>query len=173
MLLGHGGIGTEIDRRLAGFDADLVRVASRARTLPDGRAVHGVEDLEELAGAADALVCSVPLTARTHHLVGPRVLAALPDDALVVNVGRGPVVDTDALVRETSTGRLRAALDVTDPEPLPPGHPLWSIPGVLITPHVGGNTDLMNILLHELVAGQLTRIARGERPLNIVQEVRA
>jgi len=173
LLLGHGGIGTQIDRRLAGFDVDLTLVAARARTLPDGRTVHGVEELAALARDADALVCSVPLTPHTRGLIGSEVLAALPDGALVVNVGRGPVIDTEALLKETSCGRLRAALDVTDPEPLPPQHPLWSVPGVLITPHVGGNTELMGVLLHELVAAQLTRLHRGEPLRNIVREAGA
>src|SRR5690606_10455998 len=100
--------------------------------------VHGTDRLPELLPTADVLAVCVPLTDATTGLVDAQVLAALPDDALVVNVARGGVVDTAALMAECASGRLRAALDVTDPEPLPDGHPLWSTPGVLVVPHVGG-----------------------------------
>ncbi len=168
LLLGHGGVGREVERRLDGFDVRLVRVARTARTLPDGSPVHSIDRLGELAATADALVCTLPLTAATRGLVDARVLAALPDGAVVVNVGRGPVLDTDALVEEVRRGRLRAALDVTDPEPLPDGHPLWSLPGALVTPHVGGNTPRMLDLLAELVAAQIRRLVAGEAPANVI-----
>jgi phosphoglycerate dehydrogenase-like enzyme len=168
VLLGYGGIGKQIERRLAGFDVRMTRVASSARILDDGTEVFSVDDLTDLVRDADALVCSLPLLPGTGGLVGSEVLAALPDGAVVVNVGRGPVVATDALLAELRTGRLRAALDVTDPEPLPVDHELWTLPGVIVTPHVGGNTAVMAELLHQLVADQIARVARGETPINVI-----
>ncbi|MFK5582144.1 MULTISPECIES: 2-hydroxyacid dehydrogenase [unclassified Serinicoccus] len=139
LVVGYGGIGTALTRRLLACECEVVAVASRDRD-GDGLVdrVHGIDRLPELLPTADVVVLAVPLTDRTRGLLGPAELAVLPDHALVVNVGRGPVVDTDALLAECSSGRLRAALDVTDPEPLPDGHPLWSAPGVLVVPHVGG-----------------------------------
>src|SRR6185312_11752927 len=102
--------------------------------------VHGIDEVHALLANHDAAVLVVPLTDDTRGLVDARFLAAMPDDAVLVNAARGPVVDTDALVAELQSGRLRAALDVTDPEPLPEDHPLWSAPGLLITPHIGGST---------------------------------
>lgn len=172
VLLGYGGIGAQVERRLSGFDVRITRVASRARDLGDGRAVHDAAQLGRIARDADALVCSLPLLPSTRGLVDAEVLAALPDGAVVVNVGRGPVVDTAALLDELRTGRLHAALDVTDPEPLPAGHELWRLPNAIVTPHVGGNTAGLHELLHRLVAEQIGRVARDERPVNIVTEGR-
>lgn len=173
VLLGYGGIGTQIERRLAGFDVRITRVAASARTLGDGTEVFGVSRLTEIVADADALVCSVPLLPSTSGLVGAEVLAALPDGAVVVNVGRGPVVDTAALLTELRTGRISAGLDVTDPEPLPADHELWTLPNAVITPHVGGNTTVMRTLLHRLIAAQITRVARGEAPVNVIAGVPA
>lgn len=141
LILGYGGIGRALARRLLACEAEVVAVASRAR-IGDELAdpVHGVDELPELLPLADVLVVAVPLSDRTRGLVDADVLAALPDGALVVNVARGPVVDTDALLRECGSGRLRAAVDVTDPEPLPDGHPFFTTPNVLVSPHVGGGT---------------------------------
>lgn len=168
LLLGHGGVGRAVEARLSGFGVDLVRVASRPRTTPDGVPVHGVDEVRPLLAGVDAVVCSLPLTGSTRGLVGPRFLAALPDGAAFVNVGRGPVVDTDALLAEVRSGRLVAALDVTDPEPLPPAHPLWSTDGVLVTPHVGGNTDASVRSQVDLLAEQVRRLVAGRPPLNVV-----
>jgi len=168
VLLGYGGIGKQIERRLAGFDARITRVASTARTLDDGTPVFATADLATIVRDADALVCSVPLLPGTAGLVNAELLAALPDGAVVVNVGRGPVVVTTDLVAELKTGRLFAALDVTDPEPLPADHDLWSLPNAIITPHVGGNTEVMSQLLHQLVAEQILRVVRGETPVNVI-----
>jgi phosphoglycerate dehydrogenase-like enzyme len=110
------------------------------------------------------------LTEQTAGMVDAAFLAEMPDGALLVNVARGPIVDTDALVAETSSGRLRAALDVTDPEPLPPGHPLWSAPGVIITPHVGGASSALWPRAHRLVSEQLRRVADGRPLLNVVHQ---
>lgn len=139
LVLGYGGIGRALTRRLLAGECEVIAVASADRAGDDlVDRVHGTDRLAELLPQADVLAISVPLTGATAGLVGAEVLAALPDDALVVNVARGGVVDTGALMAECASGRLRAALDVTDPEPLPDGHPLWSTPGVLVVPHVGG-----------------------------------
>jgi phosphoglycerate dehydrogenase-like enzyme len=125
-------------------------------------------DLPGLLPAADVVVLTTPLTEQTRGLVNASFLAALKDGALLVNVARGPVVDTKALLAETESGRLTAALDVTDPEPLPAGHPLWHAPGVLISPHVGGSTSAFLPRAKRLVAAQLRRFAAGEPLENTV-----
>lgn len=139
LVVGYGGIGRALAARLLACEASVTAVASRAR---DGDEyvdrVHPVDDLPVLLPEHDVLALAVPLSDATRRMIGAEQLALLPDDALVVNVGRGPLVDTEALMAECASGRLRAALDVTDPEPLPTDHPLWTTPGVLISPHVGG-----------------------------------
>ena len=161
LIVGYGRIGAAIERRLAGFEvASVTRVARSART--GDVEVHGTSELLGLLPHADVVIVIAPLTPETEGLIGAAALAAMPDGALVVNVARGRLVDTDALVAETSSGRLRAALDVTDPEPLPPNHPLWGIPGVLISPHVGGASDAFFPRADRLVAAQLRRYAAGE-----------
>jgi phosphoglycerate dehydrogenase-like enzyme len=162
LILGYGGIGAAVERRLAGFEAEVLRVARRAR---DG--VADLAALPELLPRADVVVVCVPLTERTRGMVDADFLARLPDGALLVNVARGAVVDTDALVAEVASGRLGAALDVTEPEPLPPGHPLWTAPGVLLSPHVGGNSTAFLPRAHRLIVDQLRRFAAGE-PLHHV-----
>jgi len=169
LLLGIGGIGKELARRLEPFEVTLTRVGSTARTDADGQ-VHGPDELLELAASHDILVSVLPLNDKTHHLVGRDVLAALPDGALVVNVGRGAVVDTDALTREVVSGRLQCAIDVVDPEPLPAGHPLWSAENALITPHVGGNASAFEPRILKLLKRQLEALAAGETPANLVQQ---
>ncbi|WP_432245375.1 2-hydroxyacid dehydrogenase [Arthrobacter sp. G.S.26] len=169
LLLGVGGIGAELARRLAPFEVTLTRVGSTARTDADGQ-VHSSADLVRLAAQHDILVSVLPLDAKTHHLVGEEVLAALPDGALVVNVGRGAVISTDALTREVVSGRLNCALDVVDPEPLPTGHPLWSTPNALITPHVGGNASAFEPRILKLLKNQLEALAAGRTPANLVQQ---
>ncbi|MBU8898684.1 2-hydroxyacid dehydrogenase [Corallococcus sp. M34] len=168
LLVGVGGIGREIARRLAPFEVTLARVGTHARDDADGH-VHGVTELVALARDAEILVVITPLTESTRGLVDARVLAALPDGALVVNVARGPVVDTAALTAEVLKGRLRAALDVMEPEPLPPGHPLWTAPGVLITPHLGGDTSAFAPRAIRLLRAQLARLAAGQPLDNVVR----
>lgn len=168
LLVGYGSVGRAVARRLEGFEVDLIPVASRAR---DG--VAGAAELPDLLPSADVVILTVPLTAQTLGMVDAAFLARMPDAAVLVNAARGPVVDTAALLAELSSGRLRAALDVTDPEPLPPGHALWSAPGVLISPHVGGNTSAYLPRAHRLVAAQLDRFARGQPLDNVVVEGRA
>jgi phosphoglycerate dehydrogenase-like enzyme len=167
LLVGHGSIGAALERRLDGFECELVRVARRAR---DG--VHGWEQLPQLVPEADVVVLLVPLTDETRHLVDAAFLARMKDGALLVNVARGPVVDTDALVAACASGRLSAALDVTDPEPLPADHPLWRTPGVLISPHVGGASTAMQPRVIRLIREQLGRFAAGEPLLNVVRAAR-
>lgn len=168
LLVGVGGIGAAIAQRLEPFEVELTRVGSRARTDEHG-AVHGTDELAELARTAEVLVVITPLTEQTHHLINQEVLAALPDGALVVNVARGPVVDTEALTAEVLSGRLHAALDVVDPEPLPADHPLWKAPNAIITPHVGGNTEAFVPRIRKLLKEQVGRLARGEEPVNLVR----
>jgi phosphoglycerate dehydrogenase-like enzyme len=167
LVLGTGGIGGAIADRLEPFEVDLVRVATSARTDERGR-VHGVDELPSLLPTAEVVFIGLPLTDTTRGLVDAEFLAALPDQALVVNVGRGPIVDTDALLAELRTERLHAALDVTDPEPLPADHPLWGAPNVLIAPHVGGNTTAMRPRALRLLRAQVERLAAGQEPLNVV-----
>ncbi len=113
------------------------------------------------------MILAVPLVDSTRKLVDASFLAAMKDGALLVNVSRGGVIDTDALVEALQDGRIRAALDVTDPEPLPADHPLWSLPGVLITPHLGGDTDEMDARIDELITEQVRRLDQGEQPTNV------
>jgi phosphoglycerate dehydrogenase-like enzyme len=157
VIMGHGAIGQAIERRLHPFGVCITPVTRSGR---DGtRTPAAVEDdLPE----CDILVVTAPLTAETVGLVGARMLSLLPDGAIVVNVARGPVVDNDALGRELRSGRLRAVLDVTDPEPLPQSSDLWGLPNVLVTPHVGGDSDLFPGLASQMVADQVVRYLAGE-----------
>lgn len=142
LVLGYGGVGRALTRRLHACEVSVTAVASRSRGGDDlVDQVHGVDDLPDLLPHHDVLAITLPGNSATAGLVDASVLAALPDDALVLNIGRGSVLDTDALVQECGLGRLRAALDVTDPEPLPAEHPLWSTPGVTISPHTGGSSE--------------------------------
>ncbi len=157
LILGYGEIGAAVDRRVAGFEVNVRRVARHAR---DG--VFPMDALPELLPSTDVVVVTVPLTDETRGLVNAEFLARLPDRALVVNVARGAVVDTEALFGELTTGRLRAALDVTDPEPLPSDHPLWTAPGLVLSPHVGGNTSAFHPRACRLILEQLGRYVKGE-----------
>jgi phosphoglycerate dehydrogenase-like enzyme len=167
LLLGAGSVGEAVARRLDPFEVSLTRVASRARDDERGH-VRGVDELPGLLPRHDVVIVVVPLTERTRGLVDAAFLAALPDGALIVNVARGPVVDTPALVAELTSGRLAAALDVTDPEPLPPGHPLRTTPNTLISPHVGGDTTAFPRRARALLREQLTRFAEGRPLTNVV-----
>ncbi len=162
LILGFGRIGQAIERRLDGFECEVVRVARTARTLEDGRTVHGMAELDGLLPTADVVILILPATPETVGLVDAAFLARMPRGALLVNVARGPVVVTDDLVAALHAGRVRAALDVTDPEPLPADHPLWSAPGVLISPHVGGNSTAFEPRARRLVAAQIRRLRAGE-----------
>jgi phosphoglycerate dehydrogenase-like enzyme len=163
LILGYGSIGRAVEQRLRGFGVGIVRVARRER---DG--VHPWADLPGLLPRADIVVVLLPLTAETRRLVGAEVLARMKPGALLVNASRGAVVDTPALMAALADGRVRAALDVTDPEPLPDGHPLWAMPGVLITPHVAGDVSGEEDRAWRLVADQAVRLQRGDPLLNVV-----
>ncbi|MGN6783459.1 MAG: 2-hydroxyacid dehydrogenase [Marmoricola sp.] len=163
LIVGYGQIGAAIEERLTPFECTVTRVARSGRG-----GVHGVGELPDLLPAADVVILVMPGTRETLRLFDAAMLARMRDGALLVNVARGTVVDTDALLAELRSGRLRAALDVTDPEPLPEGHPLWSAPGVLITPHVGGTSSAMWPRAYRLVREQLQRYAAGEPLANVV-----
>lgn len=170
LVVGYGSVGRAIAVRLNAFEVSLTAVASRARAGDEiVDTVHGIDELERLLPEHDVVIVIVPLNDATHHLVDDAFLSAMPDGALLVNVARGPVADTDALVAHA--GRLSLALDVTDPEPLPDGHPLWTAPGVLVTPHAGGNTTALLPRMSALLRDQLTRLAAGDAPHHLVRPV--
>jgi phosphoglycerate dehydrogenase-like enzyme len=165
MVVGMGSIGRELEHYLSVFGTTLVGAGSCAR-----EDLRGIDELPELLPEADAVVVLAPLTDTTRGLIGAAELAAMRDGALLVNAARGAVVDTDALVAEVTTGRLRAVLDVTDPEPLPDGHPLWSAPGVLtITPHLAGDSPASNARAAALAGDQLARFCAGQELHNVVR----
>jgi phosphoglycerate dehydrogenase-like enzyme len=163
LLVGYGAIGAAIEARLAPFEVEVLRVARTARN-----GVHTLDDLPRLLPEADVVVLAVPLTGATRGLVDARFLGRMKDGALLVNVARGAVVDTDALVAELADGRICAAVDVVDPEPLPPDHPLWRSPNLLVSPHVGGSSSAMWPRAHRLVREQLRRFAAGAPLHNVM-----
>lgn len=163
LIVGYGSIGQAVEVRLAPFGAKFLRVARTAR-----EHVHPVSELDQLIGKADIVVLTLPLTSETVHLIDAKKIALMKPDALLVNSSRGRLVDTDALLKALNESRIRAAIDVTDPEPLPPGHPLWKAPNLLITPHVGGDSDNFMARAFDLVAEQVKRYARGDPLLNVV-----
>jgi phosphoglycerate dehydrogenase-like enzyme len=167
LLVGYGGVGKAIEARLLPFETSVTRVARTARFDERGE-IHGFESLFELLPLADVVVIAVPLTPSTTHLVDDAFLSRMRDDSLLVNVARGRVADTNALHSHASTGRLRLAVDVTDPEPLPDGHPLFALPNVLIAPHVGGATSAMLPRMARLLKEQIARMLNGDEPLNVV-----
>jgi phosphoglycerate dehydrogenase-like enzyme len=164
LIIGYGSVGEALERRLLPFETDVVKVARTARG-----DVHGFDELPSLLPQADVVVLLCPLTDQTRGLVDAAFLAQLKDGALLVNAARGPVVATDDLVAALHTGRITAAVDVTDPEPLPADHPLWSAPGVLISPHVGGNTSAFLPRARRLVAGQVGRFVAGDLLINVME----
>ncbi|HEX6684138.1 MAG TPA: 2-hydroxyacid dehydrogenase [Candidatus Limnocylindrales bacterium] len=163
LIVGAGSIGAALAARLAPFEVSVTHVARTAR---DG--VHGVDELPRLLPEADIVVVLVPLTDQTRGLVDAGFLAAMRDGALLVNAARGPVADTAALTKELGAGRIFAALDVTDPEPLPADHPLWSVPGLLLTPHVAGSVRGLLPRAYRLVGDQVRRLLAGEELINRV-----
>jgi phosphoglycerate dehydrogenase-like enzyme len=165
LVIGAGAVGGAIAARLAPFEVSLTLVARGHRP-----GVHGVDELPRLLPHADVVVLVVPLTPATTQLVDAGFLAAMPAGALLVNAARGPVVDTEALVAELKTGRLAAALDVTHPEPLPPDHPLWTMPNVFLTPHVAGSVRGLLPRAYALVARQVRRFCAGEPLENVVRD---
>ena len=163
LLVGYGAIGEAVEARLVPFECTVVRVARSAR-----EGVHPISELPSLLPSADVVVLVLPLTDATRGLVDAAFLASMKEGALLVNVARGPVADTGALVDALRAGRIHAALDVVDPEPLPEDSPLWDCPGLLLSPHVGGSSSAMWPRAYRLVRDQLHRIARGEEPVNVM-----
>jgi phosphoglycerate dehydrogenase-like enzyme len=163
LIVGAGSIGEALARRLTGFECEIIKVASRARA-----GVHGIGELPDLLPTADIVVLLVPLTPDTTGLLGADEFARCRPGTLIVNVARGKVVDTAALVEACRSGQVRAAVDVTDPEPLPPDHPLWTTPGVLISPHRGGASAAFLPRARRLVAEQVARLVAGEPLANLI-----
>ena len=166
LMVGHGAIGKEIERMLEPFRVKMLRVARMARTEP---LVSAVSELDSLLPQADVVVLILPYTKESHGLIGSRQLALMHQGALLVNAARGPIVDTDALVEALKAGKIRAALDVTEPEPLPQGHPLWSCPNLLITPHIAASSPQFAVNALRVAAGELRRYMSGEPLENVVQ----
>lgn len=163
MILGYGSIGLTVERLLVASEAEVIRVARHARP-----GVHAVDELASLLGLADVVVVLLPLTAATKGLLDREMLGHMRDGALLVNVARGQIVDTEALLEQLQTGRIRAALDVTEPEPLPADHQLWDAPGLVITPHFAGDTRGAERRAFALVGEQVRRYVRGEPLANVV-----
>lgn len=166
LLVGYGAIGKEIERMLEPFRVNLLRMARTARTEPE---VHAVSELDALLPRAEIVVLILPSTAENHWLIDRPQFALMPQGALLVNVARGPIVNTDALVESLNAGHIRAALDVTDPEPLPEGHPLWSCPNLLITPHIAASSPQFSPNALRTAADELRRYMNGEPLHNVVQ----
>jgi phosphoglycerate dehydrogenase-like enzyme len=166
LIVGYGDIGKTIEKYLTPFGVKIARVARSARTSPE---VHAVASLDQLLPDAEIVILILPHTPETNGLIGAEQLALMAQGALLVNAARGPIVQTDALVEALNAGRVRAALDVTDPEPLPPEHPLWKCPNLLITPHVAGSTPQFSPRATSIAADQVRRVLAGERLINVVQ----
>lgn len=162
VIVGAGGVGRRIAQALAPFGCFVELVGRSTRP-----GVHGANELPELLCRADVVVLAVPLTSETNQLVDAGFLSAMRDGALLVNVARGSVVVTADLLAHVP--RIEAVLDVVDPEPLPADHPLWNAPGVLITPHIGGDTDAFPRLARRLIADQIERWRSGQPLLNVVR----
>jgi phosphoglycerate dehydrogenase-like enzyme len=169
LLVGYGEIGQEIERMLTPFNVGLVRVARTARDTSSGPLVHAVCELDGLLPQAEIVILILPSTAESYHLIGARQFALMQQGTLLVNAARGPIVDTDALVESLNSGRIRAALDVTDPEPLPEGHPLWKCPNLLLTPHLAGSSPQFAPRAFKTAADELRRYMNGEPLRNVVQ----
>jgi phosphoglycerate dehydrogenase-like enzyme len=167
LIVGYGSIGEAIEARLTPFGVKIVRMARRARKEPE---VFAVGELRRLLPEADVVVAIVPLTAETHGLIGAAEIGLMKPGALLVNAARGPVVVTDALVEALQQDKIRAVLDVTDPEPLPVGHPLWSAPNCMITPHIGGSTPEFIHRAFRFGAEQVRRFIAGEELENVVTD---
>jgi phosphoglycerate dehydrogenase-like enzyme len=163
LIVGYGSIGQAVEVRLTPFGAKFLRVARNPR-----EGVAPVSQLDDLLGQADIVVLTLPLTSETKRLIHANRLAKMKPGALLVNAARGQLVDTEALIQALQAGKIRAALDVTDPEPLPAAHPLWKAPNLFLTPHVGGDSNKFMARCIRLVCEQVGRFARGEPLLNVV-----
>jgi phosphoglycerate dehydrogenase-like enzyme len=164
-IVGYGNIGKTIAGMLGNFE---VTITAFTRSGSDGSLTF--DHFDRLLPTFDVIILILPLTDQTHHLMNAQRLAAMKDGAALINVARGPVVDTEALIAELNSGRITAGLDVTDPEPLPHGHPLWSAKNVIITPHVGGDSEAFIPRGRKLVQEQMARYASGQPLLHIVAQ---
>lgn len=164
LIIGAGDLANNLKRRLIAFDSIVSLIGRTARN-----GVSSIDEFPTLLPSQDAVVLMVPLSEETRHLVDADFLSKLPDHAVVVNASRGPVVDTGALLAELQSGRLRAALDVIDPEPLPADHPLWDAPGLFLTPHVGGHTQGSSERAWNVARAQIAQFLLGERPDNTIE----
>ena len=162
-VIGFGSIGKQVAKNLSGFEVEVIGFSKSGR---DG--AKKIEELDSYLPTLDIVILILPLNAESKHLFNAERLAKMKDGALIVNVARGPIIDTDALVKELNTGRIHAALDVTDPEPLPQDHPLWSAKNVFIVPHVGGNTTAFEPRARKLIESQLELLASGQPLKNVV-----
>lgn len=163
LLVGAGAIGRAIEQRLSPFGVRIERIARHPRA-----GVQPLADLGASVAKADVVVILLPLTDETQGTFDLTILAAMKPGALLVNASRGPIVDTAALTEAVLAGRIRAAVDVTDPEPLPDGHPLWSAPGAIITPHVASDVGREAERAWQLVYEQVERLATGQPLINQV-----
>jgi phosphoglycerate dehydrogenase-like enzyme len=164
LIVGYGSIGRAVEDRLTPFGVSVERIARRARP-----GVHGVDQLAERLPLADVVILLLPSTLATDGIFDRATLERMKPGALLVNAGRGTAIDTEALVDAVSEGRIRAALDVTDPEPLPADHPLWRLPGVFLTPHLAGDSEASERRTYELIGEQVRRYVRGEPLANVVR----
>jgi phosphoglycerate dehydrogenase-like enzyme len=165
LIVGYGSIGRATEERLKPFDVNIIRLGRRRR-----EGVEPEDRLDDLLPQADIVILLLPLTAQTRGIINRKRLTAMKHGALLVNAARGPVVETDALVEALLSGRIHAAVDVTDPEPLPVGHPLWSAPNLLITPHIAGSSPAMMDRVMRLIGDQCRRYLAGEPLAHIVTE---
>ena len=162
-IIGFGSIGSTIAKMLSGFSVEVIPFTQSGRDN-----TIAISNLDKHLPTLDVVILILPLTAESKHLFNAQRLALMKDGALLVNVARGPIVDTNALVKELNSGRITAALDVTDPEPLPSDHPLWKAKGVLISPHVGGNTSAFEKRARRLIESQLQLLAEGKALNNVI-----
>ncbi len=162
-IIGFGSIGSTIAKMLSGFSVEIIPFTQSGRDN-----TIAISNLDKHLPTLDVVILILPLTAESKHLFNAQRLSLMKDGSLLVNVARGPIVDTDALVKELNSGRITAALDVTDPEPLPSDHPLWKAKGVLISPHVGGNTSAFEKRARRLIESQLQLLAEGKSLNNVI-----
>ena len=162
-IIGFGSIGSTIAKMLSGFSVEVIPFTQSGRDN-----TVSISNLDKHLPTLDVVILILPLTAESKHLFNAQRLSLMKDGSLLVNVARGPIVDTDALVKELNSGRITAALDVTDPEPLPNDHPLWKAKGVLISPHVGGNTSAFEKRARKLIESQLQLLADGKSLNNVI-----
>jgi len=164
-IIGFGSIGKEVARKLSGFDVSITAFTQSGR---DGTVK--IDDLDKHLPQLDIVILILPLTDSSRHMFNAARLASMKDGALIVNVARGPIIDTEALIKELNSRRIYAALDVTDPEPLPQGHPLWSAPNLIVVPHVGGNSEAFEPRGRALIESQLKLLAAGSPLEHVVAQ---